>query len=354
MISDVSSGTPTTEVVTTTTIDAPIDVSVIDVSVNERAAEIVQRMIADAKALRLAVARLGNGTTVVDAGVNVPGSWEAGRLFAEICLGGLGEVRFSGLDLDGLWLPGVTVSVSHPAVACMAAQYAGWALKVKPEVKAEKGEFFAMGSGPARALYGGEPIFERLPYRDQADVAVLALEGCELPAEGAAEKVAKKCGVSPDHLYLLIAPTASLVGSVQVAARVVETGLHKMLQVGFDITTLLSGFGTCPVAPIAEDNLRAIGRTNDSVLYGGRAWYAVRADDAQIEEIIERLPSSASRDYGTPFYDLFHRYDGDFYKIDPLLFSPAEVSVNNVASGCTFHAGGVNVEMIRKALLEQC
>jgi methenyltetrahydromethanopterin cyclohydrolase len=234
--------------------------------------------------------------------------------------------------------------VSHPPVACMAAQYAGWAVK--------KTKYFAMGSGPARALYRGEPLFEQLDYRDRADVAVLALEGRKLPPEEAAEKVAAKCQVSPDHLYLLVAPTASLVGSVQVAARVVETGLHKMLEVGFDLGTVLSGFGTCPLAPIARDDLRAIGRTNDAVLYGGRAWYTVRADDAQIEAVIEQLPSSASRDYGTPFYDLFQRYDGDFYKIDPLLFSPAEVAINNVTSGRTFRAGGVNAEMIQKALLE--
>ncbi len=313
------------------------------ISVNERAVEIVRRMIADAEPLGLAVTCLPNGTTVVDAGVKVAGSLQAGRLFAEVCLGGLGEVRFCELDFDGLRLPGVTVSVSHPSVACMAAQYAGWAVK--------KGKFFAMGSGPARALYAGEPLFEKLDYRDQADVAVLALEGRKLPPQEAAEKVAGKCNIFPDRLYLLIAPTASLVGSVQVAARVVETGLHKMLEVGFDISTVLSGFGTCPLAPIAKDDLRAVGRTNDGVLYGGRAWYTVRADDAQIEEVIERLPSSASRDYGTPFYDLFKQYDGDFYKIDPLLFSPAEVSISNLTSGRTFHAGEVNGEMIQRALL---
>ena len=311
-------------------------------SINERAVEIVRQMIADAGALELAVTRLPNGATVVDAGVKVPGSLEAGRLFAEICLGGLGKVRFCQLDFDGLGLPGVSVSVSHPPVACMAAQYAGWAVK--------KGKFFAMGSGPARALRRGEPIFERLDYQDQADVAVLALEGRKLPPEEASEKVADKCKVSPDHLYLMVAPTASLVGSVQVAARVVETGLHKMLEVGFDIGPVLSGFGTCPLAPIAGDDLRAIGRTNDAVLYGGRAWYTVQMDDAQIEQTIERLPSSASRDYGTSFYDLFQRYNGDFYKIDSLLFSPAEVHINNVNSGHTFHAGGVNVEMVREAM----
>ena len=313
------------------------------ISVNRLAAGIAERMITDAERLGLAVIRLPNGATVVDAGVAVDGSLEAGRLFAEVCLGGLGKVHFCGLDLGDLWLPGVAVGVSHPTVACMAAQYAGWAVKA--------GKFFAMGSGPARALYGGEPLFERLEYRDRADVAVLALEGRKLPTEEVAEKVARKCGVAPDRLYLLVAPTASVVGSVQVAARVVETGLHKMLEIGFDIGTVLSGFGTCPVAPVAADDLHAIGRTNDSVLYGGRAWYTVRAEDEQIDKVIDRLPSSASRDYGTPFYELFQRYNGDFYQIDPLLFSPAEIFINNLVSGRTFHAGRINEEMLRRALL---
>jgi methenyltetrahydromethanopterin cyclohydrolase len=225
----------------------------------------------------------------------------------------------------------------------VAAQYAGWAVK--------QNKFFAMGSGPARARYANEPIFERLGYRDRADVAVLALEGRQLPPEEVAATVAAKCDVAPDQVYLLIAPTASLVGSVQVAARVVETGLHKMVEVGYDINTVLAGFGTCPLAPIAADDLQAIGRTNDGVLYGGRAWYTVDTEDAQIETVLERLPSCGSQDYGTTFYDLFQRYGGDFYEIDPLLFSPAEVYVNNVSTGRTFHAGRVNADLIRRWIL---
>jgi len=317
------------------------------ISLNERAAEIVRRMIADAEVLGLAVTRLPNGATVVDAGVEVPGSLEAGRLFAEACMGGLGQVSFCELDFDGLRLPGVSVTVSHPPLACIAAQLAGWPVRVGGESSPYK----AMGSGPARALYGVEEIFERLGYRDQADAAVLCLEGGQLPPQEVTEDVAAKCGVLPDSLYVLIAPPASLVCAVQVAARVVEAGLHKMMEVGFDVRTVLSGFGTCPLAPIAADDLRAIGRMNDAVLYGGRAWYTVRADDARIEPVIEQLPSSASRDYGTPFYDLFQRYGCDFYKIDPLLFSVAEIFVNNLSSGRVFHAGGVNCEMVRRSLL---
>jgi methenyltetrahydromethanopterin cyclohydrolase len=124
-----------------------------------------------------------------------------------------------------------------------------------------------------------------------------------------------------------------------------------MVEIDFDVEVILSGSGTCPLASIAADDLEAIGRTNDAVLYGGRAWYTTKTDDAHIEEVIDRLPSSASSDYGTPFIELFRRYDGDFYKIDPLLFSPAEVFVNNVTSGRTFHAGGLNADMIRRVLL---
>ncbi len=320
------------------------------ISLNDRALAIVQHMIADAEALQLAVKRLDNGATVVDAGVDASGSLEAGRLFAEACLGGMGKVHFCELNYGELSLPGVEVTVNQPVPACMAAQYAGWAVKV--EGTSSSDTYMAMGSGPARALYRAEPLFRKLIYRDTSDVAVLALETRKLPPERVARWVAEKCGVSTDRLYILVAPTAGLVGSVQIAARVVETGLHKMLEVGFDLGEVLSGFGTCPLAPVAGDDLRAIGRTNDAVLYGGRVWYTLRGDDAHIEERIAKLPSSVSKDYGTPFYELFKRYQGDFYKIDPSLFSPAEVCINNVASGRSFRAGRVNLDIIRQMLTE--
>lgn len=312
------------------------------ISVNERAADILRQMTAQAEVLGVAVQTLSNGTTVIDAGIKVPGTFAAGKLFAEACLGGLGEMAFTRLSYAGFWLPGVSVRVEHPAIACMAAQYAGWAVK--------RGKFFAMGSGPARALYAGEELFEHLSYRDQSKVAVLLLEGRKLPDEEVAEYVAGKCGVDATNLMLAIAPTASLVGSVQVAARVVETGLHKMIELGFDVEQVVAGFGTCPLAPVASDDLKAIGLTNDAVLYGGQAYYAVQATDEGLEQIIDQIPSSASRDYGKPFYELFQAYGGDFYKIDPLLFSPAEVIINNLTSGKTYRAGRPNLEMLRGVL----
>jgi len=318
------------------------------ISINARASRIAQQMISDAAALGLEVMHLSNGATVVDAGVEAPGSLHAGKLFSEACMGGLGQVHFCELDLDGLRWPGVAVTSSHPWLSCAAAQMAGWRIAWDDE----SGPIAAMGSGPARALYGVEEIFAQLGYEDKASVAVLALEGTRLPPAAVAADVAAKCRIPPGSLLLLVAPAASIVGQVQVAARMVEAGLHKLLAVGFDIRTVTSAYGTCPIAPLVRDELHAIGRANDAILYGTRTWYTVDTADAVIEAIVEQLPSEASRDYGTPFYELFRRYDWDFYKIDPALFSVAEISIANLRTGRTFRAGQVNNALVRRSFLE--
>jgi methenyltetrahydromethanopterin cyclohydrolase len=181
---------------------------------------------------------------------------------------------------------------------------------------------------------------------------VLVLEARALPTDDVAEWVAGKAGVVPAALTFAVAPTASLAGGVQIVARVIETGLHKMDTLGFDVNRVVSATGTAPLPPIARSDARAIGRTNDCILYGAQARYTVRAGDDELAALAARLPASASADYGTPFYDLFKRYDHDFYKIDPLLFSPAEVWLSSATSGRTFHAGRLNPDVLRASLYE--
>jgi methenyltetrahydromethanopterin cyclohydrolase len=208
-----------------------------------------------------------------------------------------------------------------------------------------------MGSGPLRAKARVErELFEKLGYAEEAARGVLVLETRTLPTDAVAEWVAKKAGVPAADLTFAVAPTASLAGGVQIVARVVETGLHKLETLGFDVTQVVSASGTAPLPPSAKNDMRAIGRTNDCVLYGGQARYVVRAEDDELARLAERLPSSASADYGTPFYDIFKRYDNDFYKIDPLLFSPAEVWLTSATSGRTFHAGRLNPDVLRASL----
>lgn len=310
---------------------------------NERARDLADVMAEDPAGLRIATTTLACGARVIDAGVAVDGGLNAGLLLGEICMGGLGDVEYTQVSLGGRGWPAVQVRTDHPAVACMASQYAGWAIQVD--------KYFAMGSGPLRAHARVEKeLFEKLHYAEQASCGVLVLEGRALPTDAVAEYVARKATLSPAQLTFIIAPTASLAGGTQISARILETGLHKMETLGFDVRKVVSGIGTAPIATVAKNDLRGIGRTNDCILYGGQAHYTVKADDAELADLAAKLPASASKDYGTPFYEIFERYDKDFYKIDPLLFSPAEVWLTSATSGRTHHAGQVNVDVLQRSL----
>jgi methenyltetrahydromethanopterin cyclohydrolase len=316
-----------------------------DLGMNERACVLTDEYIARAAELRIAVHTLSTGARVVDAGVNVAGGFGAGLALARLCMGGLGHIEFTSITIGGEAWPGVNVWTDHPAESCMASQYAGWA--INPE------GFFAMGSGPLRAKARVErELFGRIGYAEAASRGVLVLEGRTLPTDAVAAWVAARAGIAPGALTFAVAPTASLAGGVQIVARVLETGLHKMETLGFDVTRVVSAMGTAPLPTTARSDMRAIGRTNDCILYGGQARYTVRAEDQELDELANRLPASASADYGTPFYDVFKRYDNDFYKIDPMLFSPAEVWLTSATTGRTFHAGRLNPEVLRRSLFD--
>ena len=320
-----------------------MDSGMTSLRMNEAASEIADSMADQPDLLRIRSYRLESGARIIDAGVEVAGGIEAGLALAEICMGGLGNVSCTPLQIGGRSHAGLTVWTDHPAVACMASQYAGWAISV--------GKFFAMGSGPLRAHARVErELFDKLQYEEQADEGVLVLEARALPDDNVAAWVAEKARLQPLQLTFVVAPTASLAGGVQISARIIETGLHKMETLGFDVKRVVSAMGTAPLPPVAKNDLRAIGRTNDCILYGGQARYTVHAPDAELEKLAKQVPASASRDYGTPFHEIFQRYGGDFYKIDPLLFSPAEVWLTSTETGRTFHAGRLNPEVLEASL----
>jgi methenyltetrahydromethanopterin cyclohydrolase len=316
----------------------------IDLQMNERAWRRADMAVEQARELRIAVRTLPGGARLLDAGIHVAGGLGAGKLLAELCMGGLGHVDYVPLIIGDETWTGVHVWTDHPAAACMASQYAGWA--INPE------GYFAMGSGPLRAQARVErELFGKLGYAEEASRGVLVLETRDEPTDEVAAWVAARASLPPENITFAAAPTASLAGGVQIVARIIETGLHKMETLGFDVSRVVSATGTAPLPPVAKTDMRAIGRTNDCVLYGGRARYTIRADDETLAHLAERLPSSASTDYGTPFYEIFRRYDNDFYKIDPLLFSPAEVWITSAVTGRTFHAGRLNPEVLGASLL---
>jgi len=312
------------------------------VSVNARAAELTERLKADAAALRVAVSRGERGETRIDAGSQALGSIAAGLRIAEICMGGLGSVALVPGDLAPRWPWTLVTRSSAPVIACLASQYAGWRLTHGEGRDA----FFALGSGPARALARKDPVFEHIDYRDSAATATLVIEGAKAPPAPLVERIAHDCGVAPERLTIIYAPTQSLAGTTQIVARSLEVALHKAHELKFPLDRFVDGMGLAPLPPPHPDLVKAMGRTNDAIVYGGRVHLFVTGSANDAHALANELPSEGSRDHGRPFAETFQRAKGDFYAIDPLLFSPAEVIVTAIESGETFRKGRVDVSLL--------
>ncbi len=307
-------------------------------TLNERAQRLADFMISTAAGLRINVQTSTAGARVLDCGIKTSGGVQAGLALARVCLAGQAEISLHAGEVAGIACPHIQVATDHPVLACMASQYAGWQIAV--------GKFFATGSGPMRAAHGKEELFDQIPGREKAPVAVGCLESRKLPDDSVIDHLAKELNLPASKITLLVAPAASLAGNLQVVVRSLETALHKLHELKFDLNQVVSGFGSAPLPPVAKDELGAIGRTNDAILYGGRVVLWVQAEDDQINEIGPKVPASASPDYGTPFASIFERYQQDFYKIDPMLFSPAEVVFCNLKSGRSFAFGRPKVEVL--------
>jgi methenyltetrahydromethanopterin cyclohydrolase len=307
-------------------------------TLNERALRLADYAASNAAPLRIQTSTTSAGARIIDCGVKTPGGLQAGLALARVCLAGQAEIALAPGEVAGVACPSVVVNSDNPILACMASQYAGWQIQV--------GKFFAMGSGPMRAVYGKEDLFEQIPGKEEAPVAVGCLETGKLPDDAVVGYLSEALRLPASKITLLAAPAPSQAGTLQVVARSLETALHKLHELGFDLNQVVSGFGSAPLPPVARDLVKAIGRTNDAILYGGRVTIWVNAEDDQIAEIGPKVPASASPDYGATFAEIFERAGHDFYKIDPMLFSPAEIVLCNLKSGRAFAFGRTRGEVL--------
>jgi methenyltetrahydromethanopterin cyclohydrolase len=308
-------------------------------TLNERANLVADELERDANRLRVSVSRVA-GARIIDCGGGVTGSLAAGLAMSRACLADLGEVGYVPCPIAEVGGPAVQVTTDDPIRACLASQYAGWQVSV--------GKYFAMASGPMRALSAREEVFQHISGKEEAPVAVGVLETHKHPTEEVVAAIVEKLPTTAEQLTLLVAPTTSLAGTTQVVARSVETALHKLHVLQFDVTQVVAGYGVAPLPPVATNVIQAIGRTNDAILYGGQVTLWVRADDEVLDVIGPRTVSGSSPDHGALFAELFTRY-GDFYKMDPLLFSPAEVEFRNLKTGKCHRFGRVEPKLVRKS-----
>jgi methenyltetrahydromethanopterin cyclohydrolase len=311
---------------------------------NALAAPLADKLEQHAAEYRVSVSRGTSGERLIDAGAHAPGGLGAGIVIAETCMAGLGRVSWGASGITA-WPVAITVQSSHPVAACLASQYAGWSLSHKEEGK----KYSVLGSGPGRAMAAREDLFAELGYRDQPGPAVFVLETDAPPPAPLVLKIADACRTGPENLTFIYAPTQSLAGSFQVVARVLEVALHKAHALKFPLENIADGIATAPLSPPSPDFLQAMGRTNDAIIFGGHAQLFVRGSDAAAEALANDMPSSASRDYGAPFAEIFARYKQDFYAIDPMLFSPASIAVTALDSGRTFRAGRFDPDLVERS-----
>jgi len=313
-------------------------------SVNRLAWKLLEKLCENPDFYGVRVEKTNGGTTIVDAGIKAKGGFEAGKIITEICMGGCGKAEITSRQYGELELPSIFVYTDHPAIATLGSQFAGWQIK--------EGDYFAIGSGPARALaLKPKEIYEEIGYRDDFDKAVVVLETDKHPPPKLMERLATECKVSIEDLTVILTPTASITGATQVSGRIVETGIHKLSKLGLNPNAILYAWGRAPIAPIHPKFAQAMARTNDAILYGGTAYYTVEyEDEGELKKIVEKAPSKASESYGKPFIEIFKEANYDFYKIDPNLFAPAVLIVNNVTNGKVFKAGEINAEVLTKSL----
>ena len=284
--------------------------------------------------LRIAVQALANGARVMDAGVKVPGRLRCGPR-AGRAVHGRPRPRRVHVAHDrwrlvaGRRLCGPTIRPK----SCMASQYAGWA--INPE------GFFAMGSARcARRPASKRSCLQSWATRRTATRGVLVLEGRALPTEHGGRH-----GWPPRRV---VARGADLRRGAhrEPRRRRADCRARPRNRASQDGNARLRRHarrqrdGNGAVADAGAK--RHAGDRPHQRLHSLRRSGAICGARRRRRTGRARrraCPASASADYGTPFYDIFKRYDNDFYKIDPMLFSPAEVWLTSATSGRTFHAG---------------
>lgn len=317
-------------------------------SVNKEAMKIVKKIIENKEALNVGVISLKNGSTVIDMGINYPGGWKAAQHLTEITMGGLGLLNYGIYRLGELELPQVNIYADKPVIACLSCQLSGWAL---PEFKNDAG-IVPLISGPVRAIVKEDKFAKLFSYQDKSEKVVVVLQDKVLPSEELTTYIAKKCKIEPENIFILVAPTGSLVGLVNVIARTLETSLWRLHELGFDINNVISAWGKAPLPPISKDEYTAMIRANTYIYYGGTAGFVVNCKDEDIERIIEDITLSpkTTKQYGIPFSKLLEEAGGNIFNMTEFCHNVTKVNFCNSFTGNTFVYGKNDQKMLLECL----
>lgn len=307
-------------------------------SVNDNAVRVIEEEMRPNQAgLQIKFHTCQNGATVIDMGVHQPAGFQAGKYFTQVSLGGLGQLRFTKTKYGKYYIPCATMFVDHPHVAELAAHCAF--LRVH-HCGVEKNF-----SGPARAKHHDD-YSAATGYHDAGTkYAVVAYQIDYLPAEGLVAQLAEKVGVRPENLYLMVARTGTMTGSIHIAARNVEQTVPTLLDKGFPVASIVHAMGTAPILPPLDDEWDAYGRVNDALIYGQETNLWVDCEDEAITSLTDRLTMDQPGNgevYGRPFKEIFASCNNDWCQLPREWDAPSKVNFYNLRTGNSFSVGSHN------------
>ncbi len=313
-------------------------------SVNKESMKIVKKIIENCDKYNVEVHNI-EGATVIDCGINKDGGWEVAKLFTKILFGGTNEIEYGVFSdkINDINYRSVIVSSDFPVLQQAGCNISGWELK--------KGHFAPILAGPGRtvARKPNDWFAKYSDYEDSHCEAVITVESSSIISSQEVKDLIQATGVLAKDLYILVAPSGSTVCSVQVAARILEQSLHRLCDEGFNLGAIIEAHGYAVVPPVVKDDLLAMGRLNDVLIYGGQATYTVDCEDSEIEKVISIVPSFNSTEYGRIFKDIYEENGCNFFNIDMRTYSPAKLVMINQRTGNVFSSGEINIELLAKS-----
>ncbi len=314
------------------------------ISVNKESMKMVKEILNNKEVYNVEVHKI-LGATIIDCGINVSGGWEIARSFTNILFGGINKVEYGVFPyaIDDINYRSVIVSSDFPVLQQAGCNISGWELK--------KGLFAPILAGPGRcvARKDNDWFAKYSDYEDYHNEAIITIESSEFITEEGVQNIIDATKLKAENIYILIAPSGSTTCSVQVAGRIIEQSLHRLCDEGFNLDNIKEAHGFAVVPPVIKDDLIAMGRLNDVLIYGGQASYNVNCTDEEIEKVISKIPSVNSNMYGKPFKYIYEENGCNFFNVPMELYSPAKIVIVNERTGKIFKAGKINLQVLEQS-----
>jgi methenyltetrahydromethanopterin cyclohydrolase len=308
----------------------------------------IQRAVAatirDAHVLGIELTRGRRGETIVDCGLNVQGSWEAGRLITEISQGGMAAARIGYTQIGTVLFPELCVESWQPELSAYGFQVSVPLSEIDAAIRV---------SGPILARFEDTRLSAGAASRDQDSSWGTAVVETPQWNHEIVEALAHRSGLPVGALTLFVAPTASIVGSTQLAGRINECVMFTLVDsLGIPATAVRHVLGAAPVAPAGSGGQAAVG-ADDLLHYAGRAVVTIDPDGIDsLAALAHQLTFASTPLYGRRFAELLEQAGGVFEAIPGLvdLNKIAQVTLIDTLNGTTISAGARDEEKLREWL----